>query len=127
MSNLGVTLVLACVLCLSDIGAANAQERWGSIVFSQEPRGGYAWGMAWAYDSHSSARSRAVNECHSRGGSNCYEIGWFRDACGALAIGDNNGVGSGWGTSIPIAENQAISVCNSYTYNCRVVISRCAR
>lgn len=106
---------------------ASAQSRYGSIVFSQESGGSYAWGMAWSYDSHSSARHRAIQECRSRGGSACGEIGWFRDACGALAIGDNNGHGSGWGGSTSVAERWAIQVCRQYNRNCRVAISRCAR
>ena len=120
-------LVLIAVIASAAMPAA-AQERWGSIVFSQESGGGYAWGMAWSYGSHSSATSEAVNECRRRGGSNCFEIGWFHDACGALAIGDNNGYGSGWGTSTGIAESYAIQSCrNAGNRNCRVAISRCAR
>ena len=105
----------------------SAQNRYGSIVFSQESGGSYAWGMAWSYDSRSAARDRAVGECRSRGGSYCGEIAWFRDACGALAIGDNNGYGSGWGTSTSIAESYAMSTCRSSNRNCRIAITRCAR
>lgn len=108
-------------------GTAAAQELWGSIVFSQESGGGYAWGMAWSYGSHASATNRAVNECRSRGGGNyCREIYWFHDACGALAIGDNNGFGAGWGTSTADAENQAMTGCRRHNSNCRIEISRCS-
>ena len=105
---------------------ASAQDRYGSIVFSQEYNGGYAWGIAWSYDSRSSARNQATNECRSQGGTSCGEIGWFRNACGALAIGDNNGYGVGWAESPRGAENQAISGCRSYNSNCRLAVSRCA-
>lgn len=105
---------------------AAAQERWGSIVFSQEPDGGYAWGMGWGYGSHSSATSRAVDECRDRGGSNCQEIAWSRNACGALTIGDSNGYGYGWGRSTAAAEDRAMTACRNYNRNCRLVISRCS-
>ena len=106
---------------------ASAQSRYGSIVFSQESGGRYAWGMAWSYNSLSAARNRAVGECRRRGGRNCREIVWFRDACGALAIGDNNGYGSGWGTSPSIAQRYAMSTCRSANRNCRIADTRCAR
>lgn len=119
-------LILAAGIVLA-AGAAVAQDRWGSIVFSQESGGGYAWGIAWSYGSHSSATGRAIGECRSRGGSYCGEIAWFRDACGALAIGDNNGYGSGWGVSIAEAEKWAMTECQRYNSGCRMEISRCSR
>lgn len=119
------TLVLIAGIALA-AGTAAAQERWGSIVFSQESGGGYAWGIAWSYGSHASATSRAIDECRSRGGNHCREIYWFRDACGALAIGDNNGYGAGWGTSTAEAGNQAMIGCRRHNSNCRVEVSRCS-
>ena len=120
---------LCAVLFLAAIGVAApaaAQDRYGSIVFSQHANGSYAWGMAWSFDSPSSARSRAMQECWNRGGSNCGEIGWFRNACGSLAIGDNNGYGVGWGDSSSRAANEALSTCRQYNRNCRSAITRCA-
>ena len=104
---------------------AAAQDRYGSIVFSKEATGGYAWGMAWSYDSPSSARSRAMQECRSRGGRSCGEIGWFRNACGSLAIGDRNGYGVGWADSSGRAANEAMVGCRRYNRNCRSEITRC--
>ncbi len=120
------SLILCHVVVLAS-SPAFAESRYGSIVFSQESGGGYAWGMAWSYDSRSSARKRAISECRSRNGTGCGEISWFRDACGALAIGDNNGYGSGWGTSISLAEDYALQSCRNANRNCRITISRCAR
>ncbi len=117
--------VIAVAMALTAI-PASAQDRYGSIVFSQERDGGYAWGIAWSYDSRSAAMNRAINECRSRGGRNCGEVAWFRNACGALAIGDNNGYGTGWGEGRYDAENYAISGCRSRNRNCRIAVSRCA-
>ncbi len=125
-----LALVAAAALCAAATvpitGPASAQDRYGSIVFSQEYGGGYAWGMAWSYDSRSSARNTAINECRSQGGSSCGEIAWFRNACGALVIGDNNGYGVGWAESLRDAEIIAMNECRSVNYNCYHAASRCS-
>ena len=116
-------LVLAALIA----APASAESRYGSIVFSQESGGGWTWGMAWSYDSQRGATARAMDECRSRGGTNCRRVGWFRDACGALAIGDRNGYGANWGSSSSEAEERAIELCRNANRNCRVAASRCAR
>lgn len=106
---------------------ASAQDRYGSTVFSKESGGGYAWGMAWNYDSRSSARDRAIAGCRSRDGSNCREVGWFRNGCGALAI-SRNGYAAGSGGSMTAAKEDAVQKCVSAgDRGCRVVEVRCAR
>ena len=45
---------------------------------------------------------------------------WFRNACGALAIGFD-GYGSGWGTSRKLAESYALQSCQRYSGGCWVV------
>ena len=121
------SLMLCHVVVLASL-PASAQNRYGSIVFSQESGSGYAWGISWSYDSHAAARNRAVGECRSRGGTNCGELVWFRGTCGALAIGDHNGYGSGWGTSIALAERYALQSCRNHgNRNCRIAASRCAK
>ena len=72
------------------------------------------------------ARRSAVEECGRRGGGgSCREAGWFRNACGAIAIGDANGYGTGWGENTGEAESSALSRCRSANSNCRVAMSRC--
>ena len=106
---------------------APAEDRYGSIVFSRESGGGYAWGMAWSYDSRSSARRRAVNECSGRGGTSCSEVAWFRNACGAVAVG-NKSVGWGYGPSSADAQRWAVSKCvDNGSPTCAVVMARCAK
>ncbi len=120
--------VLSAAVCLAvvlTLAPAQAGDRYGSIFFSQEYDGGYAWGMAWSYDSQSAARDRAMNECRSRGGTSCSEIAWFRNACGSLAIGDNNGYGYGWGDTSGRASSEAMSGCQMYNRNCSVIVTRC--
>ena len=90
---------------------------WGSIAFSQNSQRGHAWAIVWNAGGAALAKKVGLAECRRQGGQNCQEIAWFRDACGALAIGDGNGFGSGWGTTTAIAERYALSQCRSL--NCR--------
>ena len=99
----------------------------GSITFSQETDGGYAWGIAWSFDSHPVALAESLDKCREYGGRSCTEVGWFQDACGALAIGDGNGYGAGWGGATAEAEHDALSQCRAANENCRVEVARCSQ
>lgn len=107
--------------------AAAAGGLHGSIAFSKLDGGGYAYGIAWNAQSGEAAGRGAREECERHGGgSGCREVGGFRNACGALAIGDNNGFGTGWGATNAEAESDALSNCRAANRNCRVEVSRCA-
>lgn len=116
--------LLIALLCLGPV-AAQAQERFGAITFSRESNGRYAWGLSYGHPTLAQARDRARWECQSRGGSGCFEAGWFQNSCGALALGDANGYGTGWGATIPVARNNAINECRRYNRRCRIIASAC--
>ena len=99
----------------------------GSIAFSQEDDGAYAWGIAWSFDTPSGALAESIDQCQAYGGSDCAEVGWFSEACGALAIGDGNGYGAGWGDSTAEAERDALSQCRAANPNCRIEVARCSQ
>ena len=105
-------------------GAAG-QDLFGSVAFSSESDGGYAWGIAWDHVSQGGARIRAVAACRARGGSSCQEEVSFLNGCGALFIGDGNGWGIGTGASRRRAEAKAREACESVNENCRLAVSRC--
>ena len=113
------------LLALQALGAEGG-DRHGVIAFSQGADGGHAWGIAWSYDSEAGAEARAIEECGGQGGGNCVQVGWFRNACGALAVGGGNGFGAGWGDTKAAAERDALSECEFRNASCRVVVSRCA-
>ena len=104
---------------------AQAGPLHGSIAFSQEADGGYAWGVAWSFDSHAGALAEARDQCREYGGNYCAEVGWFQDACGALAIGDGNGYGTGWGDTLAEARRDALAQCS--VADCRVEVARCSQ
>jgi hypothetical protein len=119
-AHVGMRLVLGlCVLLgFAGLGAGNASARdnYGAIAYS--PSTG---AHGWAYDhaSRSAAESAALGNCRSHA-RDCVVPIWFRNGCGALAVGTGNGYGSGWGTSRSIAEGYALQVCRKHTQNCAI-------
>ena len=99
----------------------------GSIAFSQDDDGAYAWGIAWSFDSSAAAEAEALGQCREYGGTRCAEAGWFQEACGALAIGDGNGYGTGWGATTGEAERDALAQCRVSNEDCRIEVARCAQ
>ena len=97
----------------------------GSIAFSQDDGGGYAWGIAWSFDSSAGAQVEALGQCREYGGTRYAEVGWFQDACGALAIGGGNGYG--WGATTAAAERDALAQCRASNNDCRIEVARCSQ
>ena len=106
---------------------AQAQNRYGSIAFSQQGGSGYHWGFTWDFESREVARNRSIAGCRSEGGRNCSEIFWFRNTCGALAIGGGNGWGTGGGETTFKAQRGALEKCRAKNRDCRIAVSRCAK
>ena len=107
--------------------SAGAGPLHGSIAFSQDDDGAYAWGIAWSFDSSAGAEAEALGQCREYGGTRCAEAGWFQEACGALAIGDGNGYGTGWGATTGEAERDALAQCRVSNDDCRIEVARCSR
>ena len=110
-----------------EAGPSGSGPLHGSIAFSQDDDGAYAWGIAWSFDSSAGAQSEALGQCREYGGTRCAEAGWFQEACGALAIGDGNGYGTGWGATTGEAERDALSQCRVSNDDCRIEVARCAQ
>ena len=108
----------ACLLC---VGAslvaeqAAAQDNYGAIAYS--PSTG-APGWSFDYGSRAAAENVALASCRKHAGDCVIPI-WFRNACGALAVG-SNGYGSGWGTSRKLAESYALQTCRKNTGGCSI-------
>ena len=113
---------VATVLIMTSI--ASAQNLFGSIYFSQATG---AHGYSLDYDTQYQAEQRALNECLGAGGTDCVRATWFRNACGALAVGDGRGWGSHWGNNRRGAEINALNTCDRNTSGCRIVRWVCTR
>ena len=103
-----------------------ADVLWGSIAFSQNPDRGHAWAIVWNSDGTTEAERISLEVCRREGGESCQQVGWFRNACGALAIGDGNGFGAGWGATTTQAEQDALEKCRAANQDCRIEVSRCS-
>ena len=106
--------------------AGEAGGLWGALAVSQNPGGGYAWAIVWNAGDRAAAKRLALQRCLDEGGENCRDGGWFKNSCGALAVGDGAGWGGGGGDTPETAAAAATAKCGQYTDNCRVVVSRCS-
>lgn len=93
-----------------------SEQYYGAIAYSPTNR---AHGWAFDYPSRSAAERRALAQC-GRHAKDCTVPVWFRNACGALAVG-LDGYGSGWGSSRRSAEGQAVQSCRRYSGGCAVI------
>ena len=100
------------LLAFSFASTAALANYFGAIAFSQDTG---SVGYSYDYGNQAGAEGRAMQECRDRG---CMVVVWFENACGALAIGDGNGYGTGWAGTRADAEQIALSNCVQYTTNC---------
>jgi hypothetical protein len=103
-------------------GGRGATEYFGAIAYSPSTR---AHGWAYDYTSRADAERRAMAKCQ-RHARDCFVPVWFRNACGALAIGFE-GYGTGWGASRRLAETYALQSCRRYSGGCWVVRWICTK
>ena len=114
---LAVVMALAATSATAEPeGGVGPEEYFGAIAYSPSTR---AHGWAYDYASRADAERRALAKC-SRHAHDCFVPVWFRNACGALAIGFE-GYGTGWGASRKLAETYALQSCQRYSGGCRVV------
>ena len=116
-----------CASASPDGDASQTGPLHGSIAFSRDADGSYAWGIAWSFDSSAGAEAEALGQCRAHDGTRCSQAGWFREACGALAIGDDNGYGAGWGATAAAAKHNALAQCRASNNDCRIEVARCAQ
>jgi serine/threonine protein kinase, bacterial len=92
----------------------HARNYYGAIAFS--PSTG-AYGFSSDYGSQDAAERIAISNC---GKSDCLVPVWFRNACGALAVGADHAYGSGLGPDEKRAKESALQVCSEYTTGCSI-------
>jgi len=114
---LGASLALAAVL---PAGPAAAADRWGSIYFSPETN---AVGYSFRQPSRRHAEGVAYDNCDA---DDCVKATTFRNACGAVAAGENGGWGANWGSNGRRAQRAAITACRNNDDGCRVIRWQCA-
>ncbi|WP_027683844.1 DUF4189 domain-containing protein [Rhizobium leguminosarum] len=110
-----ISASLAIVTVLAGAGPALA-DSCGAIAYS--PSTG-ALGWSYAHDNRGDAVAR--RNCDSSA-NDCRIAIWFRNACGAVAVGHCGG----WGYDNREAQRQAIRSCRKQTGSCRVIRWQCS-
>ena len=95
-----------------------AQNNYGAIAYSSSTG---RYGYSYDFGSRAEAEDYAISQC---GRSDCVVKVWFKNACGALAVGRRGALGWGWSGSRGSAENIALNECQSRTSGCSVSIGR---
>ena len=109
-------------------GPVRAQDAHGAIAFGETAYGeSVAYGFSWNYGAKDEAIEAAMNTCLAVGGTNCVELTWFQNACGALAIGQFGDYAGKSAMSQDQAEARALRSCEAAGGSgCAVVGSQCA-
>ncbi|MDV4161027.1 DUF4189 domain-containing protein [Rhizobium leguminosarum] len=116
-----ISASLAILTVLAGAGPALA-DSYGAIAYS--PSTG-ALGWSYAHANRGDAEIVARRNCDSSA-NDCRIAIWFRNACGAVAVGHRGGWGSGWGYDNREAQRQAIRSCRKQTGSCRVIRWQCS-
>ena len=109
-------------------GPADAQDAHGVIAFGETAQGkGVAYGFSWNFDGKDAAHAEAVNACTSSGGTDCVQLAWFQNGCGALAMDQYGNAQGKPGMSSEQAEARALRTCKAAGGGgCNIIGSVCA-
>jgi Domain of unknown function (DUF4189) len=90
-------------------------DNYGAIAYSPSTKA-----YSWAYDfpSRSAAEKDALSRCRTKA-NDCMIPLWFRNSCGAIAIG-SGGYGTAWAPERGPAERQALVLCQRHSQDCAV-------
>lgn len=107
--------------------AVTWERRWGAFTLDQ-PSGKI--GVATSMTSKRKAEKVALQDCQTRGGSNCKVILAFTNQCGAIASGkDPTGgyvITSAGGVNATVAKHFAMELCGQKTTACEIFLSECS-
>jgi len=106
-------IVLVIALALPSL--VLAQDYYGAIAYSNST-GAHGW--AKDHPSRAAAEKAALSGC-SKHADDCAPVLWFKNACGALALGPKAS-GWGWGESQQLADSAAINACARHSKACTV-------
>lgn len=100
-------------------GQCGYEDCWGAIGFDSKGK----IGVAFSHWSEERAYRYAQNEC----GWKCAEMRTFKNACAAIARGENGSWSWAKGPNRSSAEHSAHELCDARTHNCKTVVWACSR
>ena len=115
------------VTLLAVAAPVRAQNVHGAIAFGETAYGqSVAYGYAWNYPTGNEARQAALSACLGAGGTNCAELAWFQNGCGALAVDQYGNAQGRSARTQDQAEARAVRACEAAGGSgCAVVGSQC--
>lgn len=116
--------VLVAVVALSPVRAQQG-DLYGAIAYSPQTR---MIGVSSDNSTQAEAEGVALQNCkvESNNAADCKVVMWVRNACAALAVGQDGGWGTDWGNDRATAERKALAFCGKYSQTCQVVRRVCA-
>lgn len=98
---------------------SNGNDRFGAIAYSSSTG---KTGNSWNYSRSADAHNAALASCDQ---DDCKVAIWFKNACGALAVGNNGCWEAHWGVSRSDAENKSLNSCSQRCSDCKIISWAC--
>lgn len=111
------TRIAVGVVLTVGLSASASDVKFGALAYNSRTG---AFGYAIDHGSRQSAENGALREC----GSGCSVAVYFRNTCGAYAVGAKGGTGYAFGTRDQ-ARNTAVKNCSKYDNGCVVKVWAC--
>ena len=108
------TLLFGTLALMSYTAAAVADDHYGAIAYSTD-NGKY--GYTYDYGTLASAEADALRNCSA---ASCQVVLWFKNSCGALAIGNGYAYGAAWANNRGDAETSAMTFCSQNGTGCNI-------
>ena len=109
-----------CMGARRDCAGPPQTDTWGAIAYNTRTR---ALGWSYNFSSRRAAESYALRQCRG----SCRIATYFKNACGAIAIGRGGGWAANWGETPAAAERRALAGCRQRDWECRVHRWVCSR
>lgn len=123
MKKAVLALICMAIACAALAGSpARAQNSFGAIALSEST---YAFGWSGDKLSRQAAERIALRNCYQYA-DDCRIVMWTRNACMALAIGDESW-GTSWNTVKSKAINHAMALCQENSDGCRLALRQCSK
>jgi len=122
MTSMKSTAATAALAFTLSTGVASAAQ-FGAIAYSKNTG---SYGSSHNYSSRSGAEEEALSGCSSYA-DDCRVVVYFRNACGALAVGSNRGYGYGWSAGRSQAQDIALGNCEANDSGCHVTSWTCSK
>ena len=111
-----ILLTMSMVFLFASSAIARA-DNYGAIAVSPSTK---ALGWSYDYKSIGAAKNVALANCRKHA-NDCRIANWFRNSCGAIAVGANGGWGADWGNTIKQAKWKARKRCHQHDRHCKTI------